>query len=851
MKVSFQPLLPLAGLLIALVAALPAFAQKPPYLDAKRPLEQRVEDLLGRLTLEEEISLKAGATSFGTRAIERLGIPALKLTDGPNGVRSTNSEPTTAFPAGVALAATWNPTLIKEVGAAIGQEARALGNQVLLGPNINIQRSPLGGRNFESYSEDPVLAGQIGSAFVQGVQSQRVGATIKHFAANNQEFERMEGSSNVDERTLREIYLPAFETIVKQAGPWLLMAAYNKVNGVFASENGWLLRDVLKTGWGFDGVVVSDWYATHSTESAANAGLDLEMPGPPNYFGSRLADAVTGGRVEKAAIDDSVRRILRLILRTGVLDGRPLPKGEVDTPAHWKIARTAAAEAITLLKNDGQVLPLDPAEIRSIAVIGPNADKPIIQGGGSAQVTPFRQPTALTALRDALGRRVQIAYAQGVDNEPIPPEADVRFLSPTESRDAQGLRVEYFPNSDFSGLPVKVAIDPHLCKLSFGEGVSTDPQAPFSARWQGYFWPPQDGVYEFALMQMGKATLFLDGRPIIDNDTQSRPAPILGYLPGGLRTTKIALSAGRPYPLRLDYVSAEHWPGILRLGIREPAGTIEEAARIARAADVAIVFVGSSTISDTEGQDRPDMELPGSQNALVEAVLAANPTTVIVLNNGAPLAMPWIDRVPAILEAWLPGQEGAHAIADILLGKVNPSGKLPLTFPRRLEDNPAYLYYPGGLEEPYGEGVFVGYRYYEKKKIQPLFPFGHGLSYTRFEYSGLEAPVRIVAGQPIEVNLKIKNSGKRAGQEIVQLYVAEEHPSEARPVRELRRFTKVRLATGETRAVKFTLSARDLSYYDPRRGDWVSDPGAYDILVGASSADIRLERTIQIDGPAR
>ena len=838
-----------AGGLVAwvlMVSHVAVWAEGLPYLNESRPLEERVDDLLSRMTLDEKIALKAGATGFGTQAIPRLGIPALRVTDGPNGVRSTNSDPTTAFPVGVAMAATWNPRLVGQAGQAIAEEARALGDQVLLGPNINIQRSPLGGRNFESYSEDPVLAGRIGVGFVEGVQSRGIGATVKHFAANNQEFARMWGSSNVDERTLREIYFPAFESIVTEAKPWMVMAAYNKINDVFATENRWLLDDVLKKNWGFDGVVVSDWSATHATAAAANAGLDLEMPGPAAFFGNKLAQAVKDGQVDNAAIDDSARRMLRLILRTGLLDGVP-PTGAVNTPGHARIAKAVADEAITLLKNDGGVLPLDERTVHRIAVIGPNADKPLIQGGGSAQVTPFRQLTPLEALRAMLSPRVEFDYAQGIDNEPIAPEADPRLLSPTMARDAQGLAVEYFTNTNFRGPPVKTGVDPHLFKLSFGENLSPDSQAPFSVRWQGWFWPPVDGVYTFGLMQMGTASLFLDGKPVIDGQTASKSSPILSFLPMGLREADVTLIAGQPLAIRLDYVSGANSPGILRLGIRTPAGTMEDAVRAARGADAAIVFVGSSSISDSEGADRPDMDLPGRQNELVEAIRAANPKTIVVLNNGAPLAMPWIDDVPAVLEAWLPGQEGARSVADILFGRVNPSGKLPLSFPRRLEDNPAYLFYPGGNDEQYGEGIFVGYRYYEKKKIAPLFPFGHGLSYTHFDYADLTMPEHTAAGHMVEIGATIRNTGIHEGLETVQLYVGPRHPQETRPIKELKRFEKIHLDPGEARTVRFTLTARDLSYYDSHRQDWICEPGVYDILVGSSSADIRLKRTIQID----
>jgi beta-glucosidase len=832
----------LAGFLVAA----PALAEDAPFLNPKLSVEERAADLLGRLTLEEKVSLLSGGTAFGTQAIPRLGIPALQFTDGPNGVRSNDGEPSTAFPVGVAMAATWNPALIADVGKAMGQEAHALHDGVLLGPDVNIQRSPLAGRNFESFSEDPVLAGKIGIGYVRGVQSEGVGVSVKHFAANNQEFERFRGSSNVDERTLREIYLPAFEMIVKEAKPWTVMAAYNRLNGVYASENPWLLDTVLKTEWGFDGVAMSDWSATHSIVPPVAAGLDLEMPGPAVYFGNLLTEAVKTWQIDPAAIDDHAGRILRLILRAGLLDGKPVSAGEINTPRHQQVAQAAAEDAITLLKNDGNLLPLDPKKIRSIAVIGPNGDVAVAQGGGSSHVTPARLISPYDAVREAAGNGVRLSYAEGAANEDIAPVCDPRMVSPTEARDVTGLKVSYYGNTEFMGPPVKTEINDYFMKLNFGERLTAGLKGQFSARWEGFFWAPKDGEYQFSLMASGAMKLMLDGKTLISNDDQPRPVRMGLFGGAGEHTAKIVLQAGKPYPIRMDYVQGRLPLHFLRFGVRQPTGAIEEAVRIARDSDVAVVFVGSTATSETEGQDRPDMDLFGRQNELVEAVLAANRRSIIVLNNGGPVTMPWIGRAPAVLEAWFPGQEGATAIANILFGKVNPSGRLPVTFPRRLEDNPAYLYYPGNRDENYGEGIFVGYRYYDRKKVEPLFPFGYGLSYTKFDFTALQAPDSVKTGQPFDVALKVTNSGARGGQETVQLYVGEDKPTEMRPVKELKAFQKVSLAPGETKIVKLSLTPRDLSYYDVRQHGWVNNPGSYTVSVGASSADIRLQKHIQV-----
>ncbi|HLG88555.1 MAG TPA: glycoside hydrolase family 3 C-terminal domain-containing protein [Alphaproteobacteria bacterium] len=819
----------------------------PPYKDPKAPLETRVNDLLGRLTLEEKVSLMSGGGFFSSQPIPRLGVPALRFTDGPNGVRSNEGEAATVFPTGSAAAATWNPDLIAKEGKAIGEEALALGDNVLLGPTVNIQRSPLGGRNFESFSEDPLLAGRLAVGFVEGVQSTGIGTSVKHFAANNQEFNRMEGSSDVDERTLREIYFPAFERAVKEAKPWTVMASYNKINGTFASENKWLLHDVLEQGWGYDGMVISDWGAVHSTVPAAAAGLDLEMPGPGAFYPGHLLEAVKKGEIGEAAIDDDVRRVLRLIFRTGVLDGKPLPKGEVDTPSHRAAARAVAEEAITLLKNDHNLLPLDAGTLKSVAIIGPDADKAVAQGGGSAHVIPAFEQTPLEALKAALGDNVKVSYAQGVDNDPAPPAIDARLLSPTAARDKKGLAFEYFANADLSGNPVQTGIDTYFLKMGFGGDFAASGGDRFSARWKGFFWPPVDGDYEFSTMAFADTTLTLDGKMLISKDTEMVPSGVLDFFHLGQRVAKVELKAGRSYPIELEFRANGNPARLLRLGVRRPTGTIDAAVAAAKAADVAIVVVGSTEETESEGHDRADMSLPGEQDALVEHVLAANKNTIVVLNNGSPMAMPWIAKAPAVVEMWLPGEQGSAALADVLLGKTNPSGKLPVSFPRRLEDNPAYLFYPGGRDEDYGEGVFVGYRYYIKKKIEPLFPFGHGLSYTRFDYADLRAPEKVKAGGTVDVSFTLKNSGGRDGKEVVQLYVGAEEPPVARPVRELKAFQKVALKPGETKEIKLSLSPRDFSYYDVHSHGWVEEPGAYDLFVGASSEDIRLRKVIQVE----
>ena len=810
------------------------------YKNPQAPLEQRVEDLLARLTLREKIGLMGGGSAFTTHGIERLGVPALNLSDGPNGVRSNAGEFATVFPTGSALAATWNPELLETVGQAIGREALALNVQVMLGPNVNIQRSPLAGRNFESYSEDPYLAGRIGVGFVKGVQSQGVGTSVKHFVGNEQEADRMRGSSVVDERTLREIYLLPFEMIVKEAHPWTVMASYNRLNGTYMSENGELIRKVLKGEWGFDGLLMSDWGAVHTTVEAANAGMDLEMPGPPRYLGSLLTQAARNWQVEQTVIDEAARRVLRLIIRSGALDGKH-GAGELRSERNRDAALAVAREAVTLLKNDRGLLPLDGSKIHSLAVIGPNADVPLYQGGGSAGVLPSKMLTPLAALRAALGSKVKVSYAQGADNDPLPPPADARLFSPTQERSESGLGYAYYNNASFEGQPTRTGVETFFGRIVLPMG--TDAQV--SVRWEGFFWPPRAGVYEFSLSQSGAATLYIDDEKILDESLGTLHNPELNF-GAAMRMVSRTLESGRAHRIRVDYVSLPSPFHSMHLGVRLPPGDLQEAVQAARGADAAIVFVGSSRWSETEGRDRTDMALGGHQNELVEAVLAANANTIVVLNNGAPLELPWVERVPAVVEGWLAGEEGPDAVAQVLLGTVNPSGKLPFTFPKRLEDNPAYLYYSPGRDASYGEGVFVGYRYYEKRKVGTLFPFGHGLSYTTFEYRNLRVPGSTASGAPFGVSVEVRNVGKRAGQEVVQLYIGDEATTDVvRPVKELKGFQKVSLAPGESRTVRFTVTPRDLSYYDIHRKDWTNTPGVHRVYVGSSSGDIRVQEAFE------
>lgn len=844
-----RPLIVTSAAVAALVAGTPALAQTQSdsmtYRQKAAPIERRVDDLMQRLTPEEKASLLAGASSMTLQSIPRLGIPAIKVTDGPTGVRSPEGHPATVFPVGVAIAATWNPELARTVGAAIAEETQGYDAAVLLAPTVNIVRTPRWGRNFETYSEDPLLAGKLALGYVAGVQGKNIGVSLKHFAVNNQETNRFVVDSVIDERALREIYLPAFEMVVKQADPWSVMASYNKINGIYAAENRWLLTDLLKKEWGYKGFVVSDWGATHSTAAAVNAGLDLEMPGPPKWFGEKLVAAVRAGEVSAAQLDDNARRIVRLIVRSGALDGAQ-PKGEIGGVRHRAVARAAAEEAIVLLKNAG-MLPLKPG-IKTLAVIGPNADIARIQGGGSSAVTPFdKLVTPLEAIRAALPG-VAVVYEKGVDNEELPPTAAPALFSPAADSNETGLQASYFASKDFSGAPVKSERVTDFTKRISANIASAAATGYAAMRWSGVLRAPATGTYEFSVRGTGSGVLTLDGKTILDKATASIPdnRDVIGF-PVPNRIVSVTLEAGKLYPIQLDYVTGQTPYEALKFGMRVPRPDFDAAVAAAKRADAAIVIAGSASLTEGEGYDRATIDLPGEQDKLITAVAAANPATTVVINAGAAMTMPWADQVSGIVGMWLPGQEGAAALADILTGKVNPSGKLPVTFPKRSADDPALL---TDLKTRYAEGLLVGYRGYEARAVTPLFAFGHGLSYTSFGYDALVAPATIAPGAPVNVRLSVRNTGKRAGKEVVQLYVARADRTPDEPIKQLAGFAKVALKPGENRTVTLALDPRAFGFWDSATHHWVARAGRYRLLVGGASDDIRLTRDIEVTATA-
>ncbi len=808
--------------------------QLPPYKDSSLPASERVEDLLSRMSLEEKISL-LGGTGFATKPIHRLGIPELKMSDGPLGVRWGKS---TAFPAGTAMAATWDTSLINKVGKSIGEELKGKGRDVILGPCVNIARIPMGGRDFESYGEDPYLASRMAISYIEGVQSEGVAATVKHFAANNQEFERGFVDVQVDHRTLNEIYLPAFKAAVEEAKVLCVMSAYNKINGHFCSENDYLLNTKLKDDWKFSGLVMSDWGAVHSTIPTARGGLDLEMPTGKYLNESTLLDSVKAGAVKESTIDDKVRRILTVIFKLGLFDETRNPDSTlINTPEHRRIAYQAAAEGIVLLKNNGNILPLNLKKVKSIAVIGPNADVARTQGGGSAFVTPVYSVSPLEAMRNTLGGEVKINFAEGLKlGGDISPLDSLYFYLP--DKNVHGLVAEYFDNKDLSGQPKFTRIDKQINFNWHGqppfEGM---PAEHFSVRWTTRLRASETGDYLLDVASDDGDRLYFNGKLVID-DWVDHPLTT--------HSTEVHLVKGNFYDVRLEYFQ-DTGGSSAKLGIR-PTGDklFAEAVDAAKKSDVALLFVGTSNQYETEGMDRDNISLPENQDMLIKAVSKANKNTVVILITGSPVLMSgWISDVKGIVQAWFGGDEAGNAIADVLAGKHNPSGKLPMTFPKRWEDCSAYNFYKKqDSVSVYGDGIFVGYRYFDKKNIAPLFPFGYGLSYTKFSYQNISVAR---SEDSYKVTFKVKNTGKVEGVEIPQLYVRDLDRSVVAPVKELKKFDRLSLLPGETKEVTFLLKRSDFAHYDPVGEKWATHPGDYEVLIASSSRDIRLHGTLKLD----
>jgi beta-glucosidase len=801
-------------------------------------VEKRVEALLGKMTVEEKITLIGGVNDFYIRGIPRLGLRALRMSDGPLGVHDYGE--TTAYPAGIALAASWDTDLARRVGVSMGQDARARGVHFILGPGMNIYRAPMNGRNFEYFGEDPYLASRMAVPFIEGIQSQGVIATAKHFVANNMEYGRMDHSSDVDERTLREIYLPAFEASVKEARVGALMDAYNLVNGTYMTQNGYLNNTIAKKEWGFDGILMSDWEATHDGIAAANNGLDLEMPSAAFMNAHNLLPAMQRGEVTMATIDDKVRRILRKAMEFGFYD-----REQTDTRIPWysregrEIALEEERSGIVLLKNTNNLLPLDKERIKTIAVLGPDAYPAVSGGGGSSLTKPFHAVSYLEGISDYLGKGARVLYT----SETMPLDEIVSRTSFQSSPSGpQGLKAEYFNNEQLQGVPALVRTDERV-DFHWGAGSYTDegPVDHFSVRWTGYFAPVAEDDYRFYVSADDGARLYIDDKLVID-DWKTHAET--------LDTYSAHLEAGQGHLIRLEYFESTG-TATARFGIAGATQPLGESTKaLASAADAVILCMGFDANSEGEGSDRT-FRLPGGQDAFIEQVASLNKNVIVVLTAGGNVDMTrWIEKVPALLHAWYPGQEGGTALAQVLFGEYSPSGKLPASFERRWEDHPTVKsYYPqkGDKHVEYTEGVFLGYRHFDRSTVKPLFPFGYGLSYTHFEYHDLKiTPEAAGAKQLARVSFKIKNRGPREGAEVAQLYVGDSHAKVPRPVKELKGFAKVNLRPGESKQVTLLLDRRAFSYFDAAKHDWHAEPGDFSILIGSSSADIRLQGSFKL-----
>ncbi len=808
------------------------------YKDASADVEARVNDLLSRMTLEEKIDYIGGYNGFYIRAIERLGVPEIKLTDGPVGTHKDGKS--TAYPAGVLTASTWNRGLVYELGRQLGRDSRARGVHILLGPGVNILRAPMCGRNFEYFTEDPYLNAETACAYVSGLQDQRVVATLKHYAANNQEWDRNNVSSDIDERTLHEIYFPAFKAAIQKAGAGSVMDSYNLVNGVHATQSDYLNNKVLRDQWGFKGVVMSDWSATYDGVEAANGGLDLEMPRAKCMSREALIPAIKDGRVNEKNIDEKVRRLLRLIFANGFFDKEQRDSTiPMDNPQGAAAALQLAREGIVMLKNEGGLLPVKP-NVKRVAVIGPNANS-YISGGGSSYTFPFHSVSLLDGIKALAGDNVEVIYSPGV---PTLPETVVSSVFYTDSGSSRrGLKAEFFNNPRLKGEPVETKIDT-IVNIANGYHIATErrglPYDHCSMRWSGVVRPDKTADYRFVVRGFDGFRLKVGGKQIIDE-----------WRDQGITRREVVLSleAGKEYPVELEYFANVH-PVDIAFGWREDKLLFDEAADLARKADLTIVSIGFNESLERESNDRP-FELPEHQDSLVKTVLAANPNTAVLVNAGGNIDMTkWQDEVPAILYLWYPGQEGGTAAAEIIFGKTNPSGKLPVTFEKHWEDNPAYPYYydtDGDKRVSYGEGLLVGYRHYDTKGVKPNFPFGYGMSYTTFKYSGLSVTDEGQNGKILyRVTFDVENTGAMDGMETAQLYVRPVNPKVFRPYKELKGYDKKLIKAGEQNRYEILLDEEAFAHYDPAVGNFIADSGQYEILVGSSSADTPLHATITL-----
>lgn len=850
-------------------------SELPPYKNRNLPVEERLEDLMSRMTLEEKINMVSGAkkgeSSTNNSFVQgsgptanilaasnspsksqiniRLGIPELTMTDGPLGPNRDGEA--TSYGSAINMAATFDVSLIELVAKEFGAESRDLGYNMLLAPGINIARTPFGGRTFEAFGEDPYLTSRMAVAYVKGVQSEGVVSCSKVLACNNQEWNRMSVDVKVDERALREIYLPAFKAVVQEADGWTIMSAYNKTLGEYCCESDYLQQEILKDEWGFTGAVVSDWGGVHSTVKAALSGLDIEMP-DGNFFNEKLLAAVKEGKVPESQIDEMARRILRVIFKAGLFDEPTAAYGGIaNSKKRRDLAKLVAEKSIVLLKNENGLLPLNKEHYSSIAVIGPNANVGQLSGGGSGFNLGHYGISPLMGIKSKLDpHKTSLEYERGITETKLelaflPSE----LLSPPEGKKGKnGLWAEYYNNRELEGDPVLTRLEKSL-NFDWGYGSAQSNGGPgspdpnivnidrWSARWTGILASPGEGMYDIGLKADNGVRLFLDGKLVIDSWTDQAP--------GKFKIFTYKFEANKTYDIKVEfYENMGSCRCILGLEEYKAGPGMEKAIELAKKSELAVVCVGLNSEMEGEAKDRDQLSLPDNQIELIKKVAAVNQNTIVVLYGGTPITMEeWIDDVPVVIDAFYPGQEGGNALANILFGEVSPSGRLPLTFLKKWEDSPVFETYPGDRDiANYKEGIFVGYRHFDKENIEPLFPFGYGLSYTSFEYSNIKLDKAIMEQNDIlTISLSVKNSGEMDGDEVIQLYIHDVKASVEREVKSLKAFKRISLKVGESKEISFEIDKDDLSFYDVKSKNWVAEPGKFEILIGSSSRDIRLK----------
>ncbi|EPE30379.1 (Trans)glycosidase [Glarea lozoyensis ATCC 20868] len=817
-----------------------------------------VEDVLSKLNNVEKVALLAGADWWHTIPIKRLGIPAIRMSDGPNGVRGTkffNGVKAACFPCGTGLGATWDVDLLRQAGQLMGDESKSKGSHIILGPTINMQRSPLGGRGFESLSEDPVLAGLGAAALVNGIQDKDIAATIKHFVCNDLEHERNGTNAIITDRALREIYCLPFQLVVKDSKPACFMTAYNKVNGIHVSENDKILKGILRGEWGWEGMVMSDWWGTYSTSEAINAGLDLEMAGPTRWRGMALQQAVSVGKVHQHVLDERVRNVLNLINRVSAAKIEEYaPELTADTPETAAFLRKIGGESIVLMKNEDKILPL--SKDKKTLILGPNAKYAAIHGGGSAALAAYYAVTPFEGIKSQLTS--DPLYTVGCySHKELPLIGDILKTANGETG------ISFKAYNEAPNVPDREIADELVLTKTELLMMDYNCSKLKSDLWygtiEGTYTAEEDCDFEFSLGVYGAAKLFVDDKLLIDNDTVQRKGTMFFNCGTAEEKGTIPVKKGQAYQIRVEFSSAPtskldpgsntlFGSGAVRIGgakVIDAEEEIKHAAALAKNTDQVIICAGLNSDWESEGNDRDNMALPGYMDALITAVTAANPSTVVVMQSGTPVEMPWISSTKAMIHAWYGGNETGNAIADVLFGKVNPSAKLPLSFPKRLQDNPAFLSYKTERGRVlYSEDVYVGYRWYEMLDLPVLFPFGHGLSYTTFEISELAISK---SDASLKVSVKVSNTGDLPGAEVIQVYVSQKNPSIKRPKKELKGFKKVYLEKGESTTVEVEIETKyATSFWDEVRDSWIIEKDTYDVLVGSTSEKIQVKGEFEV-----